>query len=151
MDYHILSLNKIGDNLADIILMSPFTIMEEMKQKYFWISNLFHYFNKQLNKAEYNKYFLDNWFAINSIIVYNPLTMKRLVYYFKDFDHSFPDIELMKIISIIQNKIQVKNFYENNCDYCEARRTCCEYYTSSKNSLNRIKEQKDYDRIEIKL
>lgn len=151
MDYHILSLNKIGDNLADIILMSPFMIAEEMKQKYFWISNLFHYFNKQLNEPKYNKYFLDNWFAINSIIVYNPLTMKRIVYYFKDFDHSFPDLELMKIISIIQNKIQIKNFYENSCDYCEARRTCCEYYTSSKNSLDRIKEQKDYDRIEIKL
>ena len=60
MDYHILSLNKIGDNLADIVLMSPFTITEEMKQKYFWISNLFHYFNKQLNEPKYNKYFLDN-------------------------------------------------------------------------------------------
>ena len=61
------------------------------------------------------KYFLDNWFAINSIIVYNPLTMKRLVYYFKDFDHSFPDIELMKIISIIIIQIiysSVKN-HEN--------------------------------------
>ena len=146
MGYYILSLNKVGDNLADIVLTSPFEINEGMKQKYFWISNLFHYFNKYFKDKDkkYNKYFLDNWFAINSVIVYNPLNMKREVYYAKHFDQSFPEVELLKILSIIENKLQIKNFYGGNCDYCESRLFCSVYAFNYPAQSKVMKEKQDF-------
>ena len=130
----------------DIVLTSPFEINEGMKQKYFWLSNLFHYFNKYFKDKDkkYNKYFLDNWFAINSVIVYNPLTMKREVYYAKHFDQSFPEVELLKILSIIENKLQVKHFYGGNCDYCESRLFCSVYAFNYPAQSKVMKEKQDF-------
>ena len=52
--YDILSINKVDDNLLDIVLITPFEVDEFLNFRYFFICVLFKYFNAHKVKEEIN-------------------------------------------------------------------------------------------------
>ena len=151
ISYDILSINKTGDNTASLVLVAPFDINEGMKHRFFWIATLFHYFNKQYDEPEYNKFFLNGWFVISEIIVYNPLTLKRSTFREIDFSISFSEIEIMRFLIQTFDKIELRNMYSGECEYCECKTICSQYNSSSLYGIDEAKEKDRMNKVKIKL
>lgn len=123
MSYDILSINKVGDNLLDIVLVTPFEVDKFLNFRYFFICILFKYFNRHKVKEEINKWFVDGWYSVRKIITYNPFKLKRREFQKTDILNKM-DIDLMKIISIFQQELFFKNVNSGHCKFCEHRLAC---------------------------
>lgn len=121
--YDILSINKVDDNLLDIVLVTPFEIDEFLNFRYFFICVLFKYFNAHKVKEEINDWFVDKWYSVRKIITYNPFKMTRKEFQKTDILNKI-DIDLMKIISIFQQELFFKNVNSGHCKFCEHRLAC---------------------------
>ena len=121
--YDILSINKVDDNLLDIVLVTPFEIDEFLNFRYFFICVLFKYFNAHKLKEEINDWFVDKWYSVRKIITYNPFKMTRKEFQKTDILNKI-DIDLMKIISIFQQELFFKNVNSGHCKFCEHRLAC---------------------------
>ena len=104
----ILSINKVGDNLLDIVIMTPFDVDDFLNFRYFFICVLFKYFNAHKVKEEINDWFVDGWYSVRKIITYNPFKMQRKEFQKTDILNKI-DIDLMKVISIFQQELFFKN------------------------------------------
>ena len=121
--YDILSINKVDDNLLDIVLIAPFEVDEFLNFRYFFICVLFKYFNAHKVKEEINDWFVDKWYSVRKIITYNPFKMTRKEFQKTDILNKI-DIDLMKIISIFQQELFFKNVNSGHCKFCEHRLAC---------------------------
>lgn len=121
--YDILSINKVDDNLLDIVLVTPFEVDEFLNFRYFFICVLFKYFNAHKVKEEINDWFVDKWYSVRKIITYNPFKMTRKEFQKTDILNKI-DIDLMKIISIFQQELFFKNVNNGHCKFCEHRLAC---------------------------
>lgn len=121
--YDILSINKVDDNLLDIVLVTPFEIDEFLNFRYFFVCVLFKYFNAHKVKEEINDWFVDKWYSVRKIITYNPFKMIRKEFQKTDILNKI-DIDLMKIISIFQQELFFKNVNSGHCKFCEHRLAC---------------------------
>lgn len=121
--YDILSINKVDDNLLDIVLVTPFEIDEFLNFRYFFVCVLFKYFNAHKVKEEINDWFVDKWYSVRKIITYNPFKMTRKEFQKTDILNKM-DIDLMKIISIFQQELFFKNVNSGHCKFCEHRLAC---------------------------
>lgn len=121
--YDILSINKVDDNLLDIVLVTPFEVDEFLNFRYFFICVLFKYFNAHKVKEEINDWFVDKWYSVRKIITYNPFKMTRKEFQKTDILNKI-DIDLMKIISIFQQELFFKNVNSGHCKFCEHRLAC---------------------------
>lgn len=121
--YDILSINKVGDNLLDIVIMTPFDVDDFLNFRYFFICVLFKYFNAHKVKEEINDWFVDGWYSVRKIITYNPFKIKRKEFQKTDILNKI-DIDLMKVISIFQQELFFKNVNAGHCKLCEHRLAC---------------------------
>lgn len=121
--YDILSINKVDDNLLDIVLVTPFEVDEFLNFRYFFVCVLFKYFNAHKVKEEINDWFVDKWYSVRKIITYNPFKMTRKEFQKTDILNKI-DIDLMKIISIFQQELFFKNVNSGHCKFCEHRLAC---------------------------
>ena len=121
--YDILSINKVNDNLLDIVLVTPFEVDEFLNFRYFFVCVLFKYFNAHKVKEEINDWFVDKWYSVRKIITYNPFKMTRKEFQKTDILNKI-DIDLMKIISIFQQELFFKNVNSGHCKFCEHRLAC---------------------------
>lgn len=121
--YDILSINKVDDNLLDIVLVTPFEVDEFLNFRYFFVCVLFKYFNAHKVKEEINDWFVDKWYSVRKIITYNPFKMTRKEFQKTDILNKM-DIDLMKIISIFQQELFFKNVNSGHCKFCEHRLAC---------------------------
>ena len=121
--YDILSINKVDDNLLDIVLVTPFEVDEFLNFRYFFVCVLFKYFNAHKVKEEINDWFVDKWYSVRKIIIYNPFKMIRKEFQKTDILNKI-DIDLMKIISIFQQELFFKNVNSGHCKFCEHRLAC---------------------------
>ena len=111
-----ISIQKNIDNSFNLIIVSPYKIIEKMVHKNCYIGTLLRYCSMFLSK-ELNLKF-------KNLIVYYPLEITRKIYTIHDIFNYFQEIDWLKILASFKNKLTITTNDNTNCEFCENSKLC---------------------------
>lgn len=127
----LLALTYDSDNNSiDITMSHIFDVSEDMMHRNFFVKILFRYFYEKFDELNF-EYGLEIS-SIRKVILYNPLTMKKIEVMFADLRSTLSEMDLFRIMNAYIDNNLARSLDNTNCKYCENNKLCYSK-TSSKN------------------
>jgi hypothetical protein len=122
LQMEIMSVNLTKDNL-DIVTTLMMDIDKDYIHRNFLVSILFNYFYYFM-KDEIINFFGTEKYTIRSVIIYNPLTLKRTNISFEDIKGTLVEMDLFRILKTFIENYSARTLDTRNCKFCENKRLC---------------------------
>lgn len=121
-----INIQLIQNNKFNLIITLPYKVEEKLINKNCIIGMLLRYCKIFISKELKMNF--------NELIVYYPLEIKREKYNIYDVYNTFQDLDWIKVLLTIKNKLTITSNDNKNCKYCENSLLC---FTNN----NEIKEK----------